>query len=199
MKTMNTFTRNLVGAAAVGAMALSSVTPALARGSHGDGIGAGEVIAGALIIGGIAAIAASSGNRDRGDYAYDRAGYRDGRDDYRDGRFGYGEGFGNPRGAVEKCVRAAERSASRYSRGNADVTDIRSVRDTRDGYRIKGRIAVNSNARAWRAGDRQYGNGWNGDYRGWNSGMRGYDSGTFDCRVSRGRVVNLDFNGIRGL
>ena len=29
--------------------------------------------------------------------------------------------------------------------------------------------------------------------------MRGYDSGWFRCKVANGRVVDLDFGGIRGL
>ncbi len=197
---MSPFMKSLVGTAAVGALALTSATPALARPSHNGGISAGEVIAGALVIGGIAAIAAADSDNDRDNYAYGRAGYRDDRRNY-----GYDNGYdnefgnGNPRRAVEQCVRAAERGAARYGRGNADVTDIRSVRDTRYGYSVKGRIAVNGMGHAWRNGDRAYGNGWNGDYRGWNNGLRGYDSGSFECKVSRGRVVDLDFKGIRGL
>ena len=29
--------------------------------------------------------------------------------------------------------------------------------------------------------------------------MRGYDSGSFKCKIERGRVVDLDIDGIRGL
>ena len=29
--------------------------------------------------------------------------------------------------------------------------------------------------------------------------MRGYDSGSFKCKFERGRVVDLDYSGIRGL
>jgi len=107
---------------------------------------------------------------------------------------------GDPRSAVEQCVYAAQRSANRYSYGgNARVTDIRNVDGRRDGYRVHGRIAVNTLGRTWRNGDRYYGNGWNGDYRGWNQNYRGYDSGSFTCDVRYGRVVGLDFDGIRGL
>lgn len=191
---MNSFTKALVGTVAAGAVAVSSA-PAFARdGHHGDGIDAGEVIAGALVIGGIAAIAASAGGRD---YGYERAGYYD---DY--GRYdGYRRDWrgGNPRGAVERCVNAAERNASLYGYGRADVTDIRDVRRFRYGYEVRGRIAVNGMGRGWRQGDGYYGRGWNGDYRGWNSSLRGYDSGRFRCRVEHGRVVEIDFDGIRGL
>jgi hypothetical protein len=179
-------------------MAASSASPAYAEHRDRDGISAGDVIAGALIIGGIAAVAsaASKGNRDY-DYRYDRAGYGD--------RYGNGYGYdrdgwrGSPRRAVEQCVFAAERNASRYSYGRADVTDIRSVRDTRYGWEVRGRIAVNGSGRDWRYGDSRYGRGWGGDYRGWNDNLRGYDSGSFKCRIERGRVVDLDYSGIRGL
>jgi hypothetical protein len=204
MRIMKTITKGLVGTVAAGAMAMASAAPAQAR-SDRDGIGAGEVIAGALIIGGIAAIAASIGNDND-----DR--YRDGRsrDGYRgDDRRGYGTGYGgqngyNPgisaRSAVEQCVQAAERTANRYSYGGrSKVTDIRDLDRERDGYEIKGRIAVNTKGRQWRAGDSNYGRGWNGDHRGWNSAYRGYDSGSFSCKIRYGRVVDLDFSGIRGL
>ena len=199
---MNTFTKALTGTAAAAALAVTSVSPAIARGHDGGGINAGEVIAGALIIGGIAAVASAAGSNNRGyDYGYDRAGYDRGYD--RDGRSGYGYRGGNPRSAVEDCVRAAERTASRNSYGRADVTDVRDIDRTRWGYEVRGRIAVNSNGdhrgRDWRDGDGRYGRGWNNDYRGWNSNLRGYDSGSFRCKVEQGRVVDLDFSGIRGL
>lgn len=188
---MKTLSKALVGTVAAGAMAVSAATPAMA-----GGIDAGDVIAGALVIGGIAAIAsAASDNNDR---YYARAGYGD----YGNGRYAnngrYGYGRDNPRSAVTQCVQTAERAAARYSYGGADVTDVRTVRETRNGYEVKGRIAVNQMGRNWRNGDSNYGRGWNGDYRGWNRNLRGYDAGTFECRVERGRVVDLDIDGIRG-
>jgi hypothetical protein len=204
MKTITkALAKGAIATVAAGAMAVSSATPAFAEHRDNGGISAGDVIAGALVIGGIAAIAsaASKNNRDRDyDYRYDRAGYgnydnnggygRYDRDDYR---------RGNPRQAIEQCVRTAERQASRYSYGRADVTDVRDIRETRWGYEVRGRIAVNGSGRDWRRGDDDHGRGWGGDYRGWNSSMRGYDSGSFKCRFERGRIVDLDFNGIRGL
>lgn len=198
---MKTFSKGLLGTAAAAAVAVSSATPAMAR--DRGGIDGGDIIAGALVIGGIAAIAAAaSSNDDR--YDYDRYGYGGndwrGRDGWNDGRYRdnyYGRG--NPRAAIEQCVRTAERNAARYSYGRADVTDIRDVRNTRWGYEVRGRIAVNSMGRDWRDGDRNYGRGWGGDYRGWNNSLRGYDSGTFKCKVERGRVVDIDYSGIRGL
>ena len=194
MKTI--ITKGLVGTVAAGAMALASVSPAYARDRDHDGIGAGEVIAGALIIGGIAAVIASSSNNRDG---YDRYGYRgDDRRGY-DDRYNNG-GRGNARDAVDLCVRTAERTANRYSYGGrSDVTDIRDVNVKRDGFDVKGRIAVNTRGHSYRNGDRRYGNGWNNDYRGWNSNMSGYDSGRFTCKVRYGRVVDVDFSGIRGL
>jgi len=189
---MKTITKALIGSAAAAAVAVSFATPAMARDRHDGGIDAGDVIAGALIIGGIAAVASAAGNHDR-DYGYDRAGYGDG------WRYGGGDYRGNPRDAVAQCVSAAERSASRYSYGNAQVTDVRDIRRRGRGYEVRGRIAVNSMGRDWRRGDDYYGRGWGGDYRGWNDSYRGYDSGSFKCRVEYGRVVDLDFSGIRGL
>ena len=49
-----TFAKGGIAAATVGAMALAGATPAQARGDD-DGISVGEVIAGAVIIGGIRA------------------------------------------------------------------------------------------------------------------------------------------------
>jgi hypothetical protein len=193
---MGNLTRIMVGTVAAGAMAVSAATPALAR-DHNGGIDTGDVIAGALVIGGIAAIAAAASNdRDNYDYRYDRN--NRGRYDY--GRYGYGRGLSG-RDAVGQCVRAAERAANRYSYGGrAKVTDVRDVDRKSYGYKVKGRIAVNSMGRHWHPGDRDYGRGWNRDHRGWNSALRGYDSGTFECKVDyRGGIRDLDFKGIRGL
>lgn len=171
---MKTFTKALVGTVAAGAMAVSTAGPAYA-GDRDDGIGAGEIIAGALIIGGIAAVAASS-SKDR---------YRHGRDyRYDRGRYGYG-GYGmGSREAVSQCVRAAERDASRYSYGRADVTEIRNVDRKREGYNVKGRIVVNDGRSAWHR-------------RGWSRDR--YDSGSFTCKVRYGRIADIDYSGLRGL
>jgi hypothetical protein len=178
MKTItNALARGTIATAAVGAMALASATPAMAR-DRDNGISTGDVIAGALILGGIAAVAsaASNGNHRYADYRY-RGNNR----------------AGDPRGAVQQCVRAAERGANRYSYGGrAKVTDIRDIDAKRGGYKVKGRIAVNTRNANWR-------HGWGNDYRGWNSRYNGYDSGRFTCDVRYGRVVDLDFSGIRGL
>lgn len=193
---MNTYTKTLVGTVAAGALAVSTATPALAR-DHDGGIDAGTVIAGALVLGGIAAVAASA-NNNRYDVRYD--GYNGRYDNSRYGRYNYNRGVSS-RSAVEQCVAAATRAANRYSYGGrAKVTDIRDVDRKSYGYKVEGRIAVNTMQRGWRSGDRRYGNGWGNDYRGWNSNLRGYDSGKFTCKVDyRGGVRDLDFRGIRGL
>src|SRR5688572_1053219 len=174
--SMTKKTKVLAGSAAAAAIAVSSASPAMAQ-----GIDVGDVIAGAVILGGIAAVAGAFDNDDRGrTYGYPYEGrYYD--YDYRDG---------NPRQAAEQGVYAAERRASRRSYGGADVTDIRNIDRTRRGYVVRGRIAVNTLGRGWRSGDRYYGRGWNSDYRGWNQRLRGYDAGTFRCRYEYGRVVD---------
>lgn len=203
---MKTVSKALLGTIAAGAMVASSATPAFADHRDRDGISAGDVIAGALIIGGIAAVASAASKNNRGydrKYNYDRAGYNNGYENtgnYNNGGYN-GNGYDryqyrvNPRQAVEQCINAAERYAS--SRGvRADVTDIREVKDTRYGYQVKGRIAVQG---GWnRGGDNRYGQGWGGDYRGYNDNLRGYDSGSFKCKYEQNRITDLDIDGIRG-
>lgn len=183
---MKTLTKAMVGTVAAGAMAVTTVTPAMARDRHhGDKIDAGDVIAGALIIGGIAAIAsAASKDKDRrydGRY-YDRRGY-DSRYDNR----GYDRYRDNPRNAVERCINAVNRDANRYVRGNARVTDIRDVDRKSYGYKVKGTLVVNQRNRGWR-----------GDY-GYSRSGYNYDSGRFTCKVGYGGRIDIDYSGIRGL
>lgn len=180
-----TVSKALIGTVAAGAMAVSA-TPAMAGDRDRDGgISAGEVIAGAVILGGIAAIA-SAASKDRDRYRY-RDNYR-----YRDQRYRYNNSWrtrGTPRNAVQRCVNAAEREARRYGYRFANVTDIRDVDDTRYGWKVKGRIVVD--------GQRGYGyRGYNHRYR---QSERGYDKGKFTCRIDRGRGAYVDFSGIRGL
>lgn len=189
---MNTFTKAMLGTGAAAAAMVTAVQPAMAR--DRGGIDVGDIIAGAVVIGGIAAVVDAVGNGGRYGGTYD---YNGGRYNQYD-RYGY-RSYGDPRQAVESCVRAAENQASRYSYGRADVTDIRDVDRTSRGYTVKGRIAVNSQGRDWRSGDRRYGNGWGNDYRGWNDSLRGYDAGKFTCKIQYGQIVDLDFSGIRGL
>ncbi len=163
------------GAVAATALTAASVTPAMARDHRDDrdGISAGEIIAGAVVIGGIAALAgAFDGDRDRRRYDY-RDDYRGYRDDYRGG-YGYA---GNPRTAVDRCVRAAENQARRFGGYRyADVIDVRAIDRTRDGFRVRGRIDV--------------GGGWD---------RRGSDRGNFSCRIDGRGAPLVDFDGIRRL
>lgn len=168
---MKTITKGLVGTVAAGAMVMTAAAPAMAR-DRDDGIDVGDVIAGAVIIGGIAAIAgAFDGDDDR---RYRDRYYRGG------GNYGY-----NSRGAIERCVAAVENNARRYGYRSANVTQIRDVDGRRGDLRVKGRIAVDG--RYDRYGYGRYDRG------------RGYDQGSFTCRIDRGRVRDIDYNGIRGL
>ena len=167
--------RLVLGAVAATALTAATATPAMAD-DYRDrgGIGAGEIIAGAVVIGGIAALAgAFDGDRNRDRYDYRDRDYRGDRFDR--GRFGFRGG--NPRAAVDRCVRAAENQARRFGGYRyADVIDVRDIDRTRDGFRVRGRIEVG------------------GGFRG-----RGNDRGSFNCYFDgRGRPF-VDFNGIRGL
>ena len=197
---MQSITKALVGTVAAGAMVMASATPALAQSRRDNGIDVGDVIAGALIIGGIAAVASAANRNRNGGYVYEgNGGYND---PYYNGRYDprYDDRYnnqytnaGNSRQAVEQCVYAAERNANRYSYGgNSQVTDIRNIDRKRDGYTVKGRIAVNTRNANWQRG-------WGNDYRGYNNNYRGYDSGNFTCKVRYGQVVDLDYSGVRGL
>jgi hypothetical protein len=174
MTTSVKLTRAALGTLAAGALAFAPATAALAD-DHRDrdrgGIGAGEIIAGAVVLGGIAALAgAFDGDRDRWDRGdrWDRRGWR-------------GDGFrgGGARGAVERCVRAAENQARRFGGWRfADVTEIRDVDRTRFGFRVQGRMVVEGSPR----------------FRG-----RNFDRGRFTCRLDGRGAPRIDFDGIRGL
>ena len=175
-----TIAKGALGTVAAGAMALvsfgASATPAMAddRRDRG-GIGAGEIIAGAVVIGGIAALAgAFDGDRNRR--------FDDRR--FRDRRFAHNGNFrGNfrnvgPRQAINRCVRAAENQARRFGGWRfADVTQVRDVDRTRGGFRVKGRIEVQGNR----------------NFR------RNFDRGRFTCYFNgQGRPL-IDFHSVRGL
>lgn len=171
--------RTTLGTLAAVTLAVAATTPALAddhryRDRDRDGIGAGEIIAGAVVIGGIAALAgAFDGDRDYRD--------RGDRRDYRGDRWERGgNGFnGGARGAVERCVRAAENQARRFGGYRyADVVDVRDLDRTRFGFRVEGRIEVQGNSR------------WGG---------RDFDRGRFTCRLDGRGAPIVTYDGIRGL
>jgi hypothetical protein len=172
---MKIFLKTLTGSAAAVAMAVSA-TPVMAdNGRDRGGIGAGEIIAGAVVLGGIAALAgAFDGKKDR---HFDRRDVRGNfRGDYRGDFRGNNRGFINPRSAVNRCIRIAERRAGRTF-GPANVTQIRDVDRTRFGYRVKGRIIVDNGF---------YGRG----------GRNNFDRGRFTCRIEGGRGADIRFRGL---
>jgi hypothetical protein len=183
--TMKFLTKSLLSAGAAAAALVSVAAPAQARHRDNDGISAGEVIAGAVVLGGIAAvIAASDNDRDRNyhdrNYRYDDRRYDR---DYRrgDNRYGYDYNrYGNSRQAVNQCVNAVENWANRYSR--SDVTQINDIDRTRYGYRVSGNVVVKDGYHGRDRYDRGY--------------HRGSDRGRFTCYVERGRVIDVDYRGL---
>jgi len=171
---MNILGKTLMGATAATALAVAA--PAQAR--DNNGVDAGDVIAGVLILGGIAAVAAAVSDDDNGD-RYQRAHNRN--DDYnrntRNNRNARRLQM-RPRQAVNQCSNAARQQASRY--GRAQVTEITEVDRRNDGYRIQGRLLVQEG----RQGRRSH-------YR-----NAGYDQGRFTCRVRYGQIDRLRVRGI---
>lgn len=139
-------------AALAGVAALSMmVTPAMARdrgwgggwgggwGRHHDDIDAGDILAGILIIGGIAAIAsaASSGSKSKRSAPVYRdpppPPPQDTRDYGNDSRPQWNEGSGI-NGAVNRCI-------DEVSRGKFGVDSVDSVNREGDGWRVQGRAS----------------------------------------------------------
>ena len=176
----------------VAALVVSATVPAQAHDGRyrgRDGIDAGDVIAGALIIGGIAAIASAGSqqgwNRDR----YDDRGYDNRR--YHDDSYGYfRNGYGS-RTAVDQCVRAAEREASRY--GRSRITDVTSINRIRGGYEVRGRLVVEDRYYRGQHYDRWDRYGYRYDRYG-----NDYDKGRFSCVTRFGGVEDVRLAGLRG-
>ena len=165
---------------AAAALAASPATAQIFGGNDydsDDGIGTEEVIAGAVILGGLAAILGGDDDDDRYDRRYDDYYYDDRYDGayYRNNREGYS------RELIERCVYAAENDARRY--GQANVTQIEDV--DRDGYyvRVEGDIQIARNYARDRYGRAVY--------------DRDVDEGEFSCTIDRrGRVTNIDYDDI---
>lgn len=182
-KFTKTLAKGTLGTVAAGAMALATATPAMADDRRDRGVDAGDVIAGAVVIGGIAALAgAFDGDKDRyRDRRYNRGRHYDRGYNKRGYNRGYKRGHYNRRSAVQRCIRAAERQARRFGGFRyAEVTKIRDVDRKRYGFKVKGRIQVEG-------------------ARGYNYRHRGYDRGKFTCYLDgRGRP-QVEFRGVRGL
>lgn len=160
---------------------LASAMPAQAqyRGDYRrdrDGISAGEVIAGAIVVGGLAAILSSGNDRYRDGYR--SGGYYDRNDrDYDWHR------YGGSRQAIEQCVYAVERRGG--WRDSVDVRRITDVDRIRGGYRIEGRVAVD------------YRGGRYDRYDRYDRDRGRYDDrGSFTCDVRFGRIDDLRVRGI---
>lgn len=152
---------------------------------------------------------------DRRDGGYRDGGYRDSNrgGGYRDNDYsrdrdyrgrGYGDWYaynaggrgsrnGNVDRAVERCVQAAEREAERWGGGRAEVTQIRDIDRDRSGFLVRGSISV----RSYNSRNRSWGGNWDNYRRGGRN--NGFDTGSFTCDFSRGRVVDIDFGGLRNL
>jgi hypothetical protein len=165
---MQYMTKSLLGAGAAAAVLVGVAAPAYAQDRHDrhrDRVSAGDIIVGAVVLGGLAAIF-SSGKNSRDD---NRAGYR-----------------GSGREAVNQCVANVERWANGYNR--SDVTQIRDVQPTRYGYRVRGHVVGQDGGRGYNAyGNNRY------DRDDPNASGRGYGKGRFICTVEQGRVVDIDY------
>jgi hypothetical protein len=139
---------------AAGAAALSlAATPAEARGWHRyhhdhDGISAGDVIAGALIIGGIAAIASAASKSNRNRERYDNPPpppaprYRDDSYDYSVSPPASDYQTGGINDAVNICVDQVER-------GDARVASVDNASRRADGWRVSGQLSAGGGFNCW--------------------------------------------------
>lgn len=124
-------------------------------------------------------------------YGYDDDRYRGRGRGYDDGGYGYFNNGYSSRMAVDQCVRAASREASRG--GRARVTDVTSINRIRGGYEIKGRLIVEQRG-YWGGRD----SGWNRYGNRYDSYNDGYDKGRFSCVSYNGRVDGVRLAGLRG-
>ncbi len=115
---------------------------------HDRGIDGGDILAGALILGGIVAIASAASKSDRNtgrddNYDYDEN-YRDNAPDYRPEYRGSSNGYtGNGmNNAVDICV-------DQVQRGNDYVDAVDDSRRTSDGWHISGRLQAGGGFSCW--------------------------------------------------
>ena len=198
---MKDLAKSLLSATAAAAALVGTAAPADAqyRYRDRDGISAGEVIAGAVILGGLAAVL-SAGKNARYQDGYDR-------DDYNNG-YSYDTNTGSSRAAVNQCINQVENQTGGYDRSN--VSQIRSIERTRNGYRVMGSLEGQRGSRGndqYDQGER-YGqnnqyyqeNRYDQDERYDRTGNgdaydRNFEGGQFTCHVERGRVIDIDYNG----
>jgi hypothetical protein len=196
---MKILTKSLLGAGAAAAALVSTAAPAEARDRYRDrdSISAGEVIAGAVMLGGLAAVL-SAGKNARYQDGYDRGGDNNG--------YSYNTNNGSSRAAINQCINQVENQSGGYSRFN--VTQIRSIERTRYGYRVLGILEGQNGSRGYDQSDRysqtygyDQGNRYDqddrydrGGYR--NEYNRSHKGSQFTCYVERGRVVDINYNGL---
>lgn len=119
---------------------------------HRDRIDGGDILAGILVIGGIAAIASAASKNDRDRRADDRN-YRYNNPRYDDRRSDSREDYRTERGteAMESAISACSSAAERQAGSDARVSAIDSVVRDGDGWRVEGELA-NSNERTFLCG-----------------------------------------------
>jgi hypothetical protein len=138
-----------------------TASPALARGwggygghhrHHNRGIDGGDVLAGVLILGGIAAIASAASKssqqkRDR-DYRYPDARYPENRDDgadYRsdedEGAGSYGRGPSDGQRGSDAVNAAIDSCASEIEHGERRIEAIDAVRRSGEGWSVEGQVS----------------------------------------------------------
>lgn len=119
---------------------------------HRDGISGGDILAGILVIGGIAAIASAASKKDR-DRRYEERDYRSENRRYEDRPTAerdddrYDRGTGDMELAINACFDAAERQAG----DDARVSAVQSVVRDGAGWRVEGELA-NSDQRTFLCG-----------------------------------------------
>lgn len=219
---MKTITKTLVGTVATLAVAMGSVAPAAAQDRYRDrdGVSTRDVVTGALVIGGIAAVAAAASNSNR-DYRYGDDDYRDRdyrNDDYRSGDYrnddyrnndyrngGYRDRNWDGRGQGWYDYRSGGNYGRNYGRGGnnperAVSQCIRAAENQAERYG-GGRADVTRIRDIDResggfeiTGTIQVQQRYGG--RGWNSNRRGTDTARFYCDYRRGQVTGIDFDGL---
>jgi hypothetical protein len=177
---MKPVTKLVTGAVSAALLSVTLAAPAAAQyrdryERRGDGIDVGDIIQGAVVIGGVVAAADAIGNAGRGYGRYDRYDRYDryGRYDRYD-RYGRGE-----EGAIRACAYEAER----YGRGRVQITDV--DRRGYNGYRVRGVISG-----GYDRYDRGYDRRYDRDYGRYDYDRRDRDSFTCTAR-SDGRITDF--------